>query len=86
MLQTPIKNTKGVIVASLGNAAIAMGICGAKLNVNVTAVLPSYITLAIKKKISDLGVRVIVGGNTLYQAQRYAKYLAEEKDLLYIDG
>lgn len=85
-MQIPTENVKGVIVASLGNIAIAMGMCGAKLNISVSAVIPNYISLAIKKRISDLGVKVIVAGNTLAQAQRYARHLAEENDLVYING
>lgn len=63
-----------------------MGMCGAKLNVAVSAVVPSYIALAIKKRISDLGVQVIVAGNTLLQAQLYAQHLAKKNDLIYING
>ncbi|XP_026314687.1 uncharacterized protein LOC113226317 [Hyposmocoma kahamanoa] len=86
LLQIPRKDVKGIIVASLSNVAIAMGICGAKLNIKVAAVIPNTITLALKNKISDLGVQVIVAGNSLLQAQLYAQQLAEKNDLIYING
>lgn len=85
-MQIPRKDVKGIIVASLSNVAIAMGICGAKLNIKVAAVIPNSTTLALKNKISDLGVQVIVAGNSLLQAQLYAQQLAEKNDLIYING
>lgn len=80
------KKKLGVVVASLGNEAIAMCYHAAKMNIPVIVVAP--ITLPIDKlqRCHFYGAKVIVQGGTLAEAQKYARALARDKGLTYING
>ncbi|KAJ8723862.1 hypothetical protein PYW07_007842 [Mythimna separata] len=80
------KKKLGIVMASNGNEAIGMCYHAAKLNVPVIVVMP--ITLAIDKmqRCHGYGAKVVVQGNNLIEAQKYARALARDKGLTYING
>ncbi|XP_026314666.1 uncharacterized protein LOC113226302 isoform X2 [Hyposmocoma kahamanoa] len=87
LLRLPLDKRKiGVVVASLGNEAIAMCFHAAKYGVPVIAVMPSYVPLSYTQRCYAMGAKVIVQGTTLYDAQKFARVLARDRGLTYING
>ncbi|XP_045453269.1 L-threonine ammonia-lyase-like [Melitaea cinxia] len=74
----------GVVVASLGNHA--MGICyyGQKLEIPITVIMPTCVAVIKMQLCQNLGAKVIVQGNNLVDAQKYARAYAKDKGLTYI--
>lgn len=73
-------------MASLGNEAIAMCFHAAKYGVPVIAVMPSYAPVSYTQRCHAMGAKVILQGNTLHDAQKYARALARDRGLTYING
>lgn len=73
-------------MASLGNEAIAMCFHAAKFGVPVIAVMPIYVPISFSQRCHAMGAKVIVQGTTLYDAQKYARAVARDKGLTYING
>lgn len=72
-------------MASLGNEAIAMCFHAVKYGVPVIAVMPAYVPISYVQRCHTMGAKVIIQGNTLYEAQRYARALARDRGLTYIN-
>lgn len=75
-----------MVVASLGNEAIAMCFHAGKYGVPVIAVMPSYVPISYMQRCHAMGAKVIVQGSTLFDAQKYARAIARDRGLTYING
>ncbi|RVE50059.1 hypothetical protein evm_005265 [Chilo suppressalis] len=80
------KKKLGVVVASLGNEAAAICYHAAKMNVPVIVVMPHAVPLAKMQKCSSLGAKVVVQGTNLMESQIYARAIARDKGLTFING
>ncbi|XP_028033848.1 uncharacterized protein LOC114245774 [Bombyx mandarina] len=80
------KKKIGVVIASIGNDAI--GIChyGAKLGIPVVVVVPVTIPICKLQNCYSLGAKVILEGSNLTESQRFARSLAKDKGLTYINA
>jgi threonine dehydratase len=77
---------KGVIAASAGNHALALGWHGRDLRIPVTVVMPKWAPLIKVQNCRSFGAEVIFCGESYDDARANAKQLAEEKGLTYIPG
>ncbi|XP_072929811.1 L-threonine ammonia-lyase-like [Epargyreus clarus] len=80
------KRKIGVVIASLGNQAVGICYYGAKLGVPVVVVMPTCVPINKLQRCHNLGAKVVVQGNNLVEAQRYARAIARDKGLTYING
>ncbi|XP_060805183.1 L-threonine ammonia-lyase isoform X2 [Amyelois transitella] len=80
------KKKIGVVIASLGNEAVSLCYHAAKMNVPVIVVMPPHTPIMKQQRCHSLGARVILQGASLIDAQRYARAIAREKGLTYINS
>nr|XP_014095098.1 L-threonine ammonia-lyase [Bactrocera oleae] len=76
----------GVISASLGNHAQALSYHGWKLNIPVTVVMPKAAPIMKIQKCRNYKANVIVNGKDMGEAKVIAMKMAQDKELLYING
>ncbi|KAI5631159.1 pyridoxal-phosphate dependent enzyme domain-containing protein [Phthorimaea operculella] len=87
LLKLPLDKKKiGVVIASLGNEGIAASYYGAKLNIPVIVVMSTSVSLSRQQKCHALGARVVIQGVNLHEAMRYARQIARDRGLTYING
>lgn len=85
--QLPLDKKKlGVVVASIGNEGIGLSYHGAKLNIPVIVVMPITVPIDKLQRCHYFGAKVVVQGTNLMEAQKYARALARDKGLTYING
>jgi threonine dehydratase len=77
---------RGVIAASAGNHAQALGYQGKLLGIPATVVMPEYAPLIKITNCQKLGANVVLHGKDFAEAKAHAHELAAEKGLAYIDG
>lgn len=80
------KKKIGVVVASLGNQAIGICYYGNKLGIPVTVVMPVSVSITKLQQCHNLGAKIVVQGSNLIESQRFARAIAREKGLTYING
>lgn len=76
----------GVISASLGNHAQGLSYHGWKLNIPVTVVMPLAAPIMKIQKCRNYKARVIVQGKDMGEAKNVALKIAQEENLMYING
>ncbi|KAK6618092.1 hypothetical protein RUM44_002534 [Polyplax serrata] len=86
MMLTEEQKKKGVISASLGNHALALCYHGKCLNIPVTVVMPIIAPIMKVQSCCNLNAVVVVRGKDMGEAKRIALEIAQEKQLLYING
>ena len=77
---------RGVIAASAGNHAQALGYQGKLLGIPATVVMPKYAPLIKIGNCQKLGATVVLHGKDFEEAKAHALSLSEERKLAYIDG
>jgi len=77
---------KGVITASAGNHALALAYHGRSMGIPVTIVMPIITPIIKRERCLELGARVIVHGENIYESQQKANKIARNKGLYYING
>ncbi|CAK1550493.1 unnamed protein product [Leptosia nina] len=80
------KKKIGIVVASLGNQAMGLCYYGHKLGIPVTVVMPINVPINKLQQCHNLGAKVVVQGGNLTESQRFARAIAREKGLTYING
>ncbi|KAH9639289.1 hypothetical protein HF086_014153 [Spodoptera exigua] len=80
------KKKLGVVMASSGNEALALSYHASKMNIPVIVILPISIPIAKIQRCHIYGAKVIMQGSNLQEAQKYARALAKDKGLTYING
>ncbi|XP_053614044.1 uncharacterized protein LOC128677320 [Plodia interpunctella] len=80
------KKKIGVVIASLGNEAISFSYYASKMNVPLYVVMPPYVAIMKQQRCHALGAKVILQGATLMDSQRYARAIARDKGLTYINS
>lgn len=80
------KKKIGVVVASMGNQALGICFYASKLGIPVVVVMPTCVPINKLHRCLELGAKVVVQGNNLLEAQRYARAIARDKGLTYING
>ncbi|XP_075982913.1 L-threonine ammonia-lyase-like isoform X2 [Anticarsia gemmatalis] len=86
LLLPPDKKKLGVVIASVGNEALGFSYHAAKLGIPIFVVYPILVPISKLQRCHAMGGKVILQGNTLAEAQKYARTLAKEKGLTYING
>lgn len=76
----------GVISASLGNHAQGLSYHGWKLNIPVTVVMPTAAPIMKIQKCRNYKARVIVQGKDMGEAKNVALKMAQDENLMYING
>ncbi len=77
---------RGVIAASAGNHAQALGYQGKLLRIPATVVMPKFAPLVKVNNCQKLGATVVLHGKDFSEAKAHAHEIAKEKGLAYIDG
>lgn len=80
------KKKLGVVVASIGNDGAGLCCHASKMGIPVIVVMPSSTPISKLQKCLSLGAKVVVQGGNLMEAQRYARAIARDKGLTYING
>ncbi|XP_037294109.1 L-threonine ammonia-lyase isoform X2 [Manduca sexta] len=80
------KKKLGIVAASIGNEAWALCYHAFKLNIPTIIVMPNNVPLDKILKCHSLGAKVILQGSNLMESQRYARAIARDKGLTYING
>lgn len=76
----------GVIAASAGNHALALGYHGRELGVPVTVVMPTVAPLAKVDKCRRFGAEIIISGAHIGEAKEFAETLVADRGLFYVNG
>lgn len=81
------KKKLGVVCASIGNDAIGLCYHASKTNPNipVIVVIPVCVPIFKVQQCHNFGAKVVIHGTNLMEAQRYARAIARDKGLTYID-
>jgi threonine dehydratase len=82
----PEQQRRGVIAASAGNHAQALGYQGKLLGTPATVVMPKYAPLIKIGNCQKLGATVVLHGKDFAEAKAHALCISEERGLAYIDG
>src|SRR5213075_2721657 len=82
----PDQQKRGVIAASAGNHAQALGYQGKLLGIPATVVMPKYAPLIKIGNCQKLGATVILHGKDFAEAKAHALRRSEERRVAYIDG
>jgi threonine dehydratase len=83
---SPEQQKRGVIAASAGNHAQALGYQGKLLGIPATVVMPKYAPLIKIGNCQKLGATVVLHGKDFAEAKAHALCISEERKLAYIDG
>src|SRR5438132_4293439 len=83
---SPEQQRRGVIAASAGNHAQALGYQGKLLGIPATVVMPKYAPLIKIGNCQKLGATVVLHGKDFAEAKTHALCISEERKLAYIDG
>lgn len=82
----PDQQQRGVIAASAGNHAQALGYQGKLLGIPATVVMPKYAPLIKIGNCQKLGATVVLHGQDFTDAKEKAHEIARDRGLAYIDG
>lgn len=85
-LLPPDKKKLGVVMASSGNEGVSLSYHAAKMNIPVIVILPMCIPIEKMQRCHLYGAKVIVQGSNLMEAQKYARALAKDKGLTFLNG
>ncbi|KAG5885358.1 hypothetical protein JTB14_035163 [Gonioctena quinquepunctata] len=77
---------RGVVAASLGNHAQAVSYHGMQLGIPVTVVVPIVAPIMKIQKCKEYKANVIMEGQDMNEARRFAGQLAKERGWTYING
>lgn len=83
---TIAEKNRGVIAASSGNHGIAVAYCGKAMNIATTIVVPSFTPPRRWETMKRYHATVITHGATMVEAEEYAKKLAAEQRMVYIES
>lgn len=83
---TDAQKKSGVIAASAGNHALGLAWHGKLLGIPVTVVMPQSAPIVKRATCEQFGARVILKGQTFFEAFTEAKRLAAAENLQYIHG
>ncbi len=72
------------VIASGGNAGLAVAYAGWKMNLKTTVVVPQTTAVFMQQKLKDLNAVVIVHGAVWNESNAYAQQLTEAVDSIYI--
>lgn len=86
LLLTPEQKARGVIAASAGNHALGLAWHGKLLDIPVTVVMPESAPIVKRATCEQFGARVILIGQSFFDAYTEAKRLADAEGLQYIHG
>jgi threonine dehydratase len=76
---------RGFVTASMGNHAQSMAYAGGLYGADVKVVMPDWVSPVKKQAVKDLGAEVITYGSYYDESAAYAKKLADEQGLVYVD-
>lgn len=79
------KRKIGIVIASLGNEAVSMCYHAAKMSVPMVVVIPNGVPVTKIQICHGYGAKVVVQGNNLVEAMKYARAIARDKGLTYIN-
>ncbi|KAJ0173578.1 hypothetical protein K1T71_010727 [Dendrolimus kikuchii] len=81
------KKKLGVVCASVGNDAVGLCYHASKMNPNVPVivVLPVSVPIYKVQQCHNYGAKVVIQGTNLMESQRYARAIARDKGLTYIN-
>jgi len=74
-----LHNAKHFVIASGGNAGVAVAYSGYKLGVRVTVVIPEITPTFMKTKLESYGAEVILHGQSFDDANELAQKIVKEK-------
>lgn len=83
---TDEEKRRGVVAASSGNHAQGVSINGRDLGIPVTVVMPISAALVKVEKCKEYGANIILHGNTIAEAKKFAIDLAKKEGRYYING
>ncbi|XP_076340156.1 L-threonine ammonia-lyase-like isoform X2 [Tachypleus tridentatus] len=86
MMMAPEHKHKGVIAASAGNHALALSYHGQKLGIPVTVVMPIIAPIMKITMCEQFGANIIIKGTDIGESKEHALQLAEENELVYVNG
>lgn len=87
LLQLPSdQKQKGVIAASAGNHALGLAWHGKLLDIPVTVVMPESAPIIKRVACEQFGARVLLCGQSFFDAYTEAKRLADAERLAYVHG
>src|SRR5437588_474854 len=86
LLLSEEEKKRGVIAASAGNHALGLAYHGKLLAIPVTVVMPRWAPLVKVSNCKTLGANVIQQGESFDDARAFAHKVAEEKQLIYVNG
>lgn len=72
------------VIASGGNAGLAVAYAGWKMKIKTTVVVPRSTALFMQQKIKDLEAQVVVHGSNWNESNDYAQQLTKTADCIYI--
>lgn len=81
---TPEERARGVIAMSAGNHAQGVAYHASRLGIPATIVMPEGTPFTKIQHTRDFGARVIVEGEALSDAQRFAERLRDEENLVFV--
>jgi threonine dehydratase len=76
---------KGFVTASMGNHAQSMAYAGGLYGADVKVVMPDWVSPVKKQAVEELGADIITYGSYYDESAAYAKKLADEQGLVYVD-
>jgi threonine dehydratase len=86
MKLTPDERARGIVAASSGNHAQAVGVGAEKLKLRATVVVPERTPKIKIDKIRQHKVELVVHGENYDYAEQYARALAREKGLTFVSA
>ena len=81
---TPEERARGVIAMSAGNHALGVAYHAERLGIPATIVMPKGTPFTKIRHTEDHGARVILEGDMLANAQRFAESLATKENLVFV--
>ncbi len=75
---------RGIITASTGNHGLAVAYASKNFNVKSKIVVPTNVAKVKLNKIKQYGSEIIFYGKDYDEAEKYAKKLAEQENIIYI--
>lgn len=75
---------KKFVIASGGNAGLAVAYSGYRLGIETTVLVPESTSETMRKKIREMGANLEIKGKNWNEAHEYALKLSEEKDCFYV--
>ncbi len=80
------KKAKGVVAASAGNHALALSWHGKQLGIPVSVLMPTVAPLAKRSKCAKFDANIVVHGDNIGVAKKYAEETAPFSEMTYVNG